>query len=120
MVTFIKSAGRKGCSEDAQDGDEHGVNDEQNYIQALGADTTEGEWLISYLAKLKYISCVPLVSCPVCPCFLILMIKICIYILYIYTPNSIKDGLHYSIPIFSGIIPLCYSHSLIALISFLR
>ncbi|XP_028283056.1 origin recognition complex subunit 2 [Parambassis ranga] len=43
MVTFKKSAGRKGCSEDEQDGDENGVSNEQNYIQALGADTTEDE-----------------------------------------------------------------------------
>lgn len=44
MVKFKSPAGRRGCREDADhDGDENGVHDEQNYVQALGADNAEGE-----------------------------------------------------------------------------
>uniref|UniRef100_A0A3Q0RMB7 Origin recognition complex subunit 2 n=1 Tax=Amphilophus citrinellus TaxID=61819 RepID=A0A3Q0RMB7_AMPCI len=44
MVKFKSPAGRRGCREDADpDEDENGVHDEQNYVQALGADNAEGE-----------------------------------------------------------------------------
>ncbi|XP_030608147.1 origin recognition complex subunit 2 [Archocentrus centrarchus] len=42
MVKFKSPAGRRGCREDADpDEDENGVHDEQNYVQALGADNAE-------------------------------------------------------------------------------
>lgn len=44
MVKFKSPAGRRGCREDAEhDGDENGVHDEQDYVQALGTDNAEGE-----------------------------------------------------------------------------
>ncbi len=44
MVTFRSSAGRRAREEAQHDGDENGLLDEQNYVQALGTDNTEGEW----------------------------------------------------------------------------
>ncbi|XP_063317750.1 origin recognition complex subunit 2 [Pelmatolapia mariae] len=42
MVKFKSPAGRRGCGEDAEhDGDENGVHDEQDYVQALGTDNAE-------------------------------------------------------------------------------
>ncbi|GAA6222425.1 origin recognition complex subunit 2 [Lates japonicus] len=41
MVTFKSPAGRRAREEAEDDGDENGVFDEQNYIQALGTDNTE-------------------------------------------------------------------------------
>lgn len=44
MVKFKSPAGRRGCREDAEhDGDENGVHDQQDYVQALGTDNAEGE-----------------------------------------------------------------------------
>lgn len=43
MVTFKSPAGRRAREEAEHDGDENGLLDEQNYIQALGTDYTEGE-----------------------------------------------------------------------------
>lgn len=43
MVTFKGSAGRRAREEADRDGDETGVLDEQNYVQALGADHAGGE-----------------------------------------------------------------------------
>lgn len=43
MVQFKRPAGLQGCREDADlNPDENGVFDEQNYIQALGTENTEG------------------------------------------------------------------------------
>ena len=44
MVTFKSPAGRRPRVEEEDDEDENEVFDEQNYIHALGADNTEGEW----------------------------------------------------------------------------
>uniref|UniRef100_A0A671YM97 Origin recognition complex subunit 2 n=1 Tax=Sparus aurata TaxID=8175 RepID=A0A671YM97_SPAAU len=41
MVTFKSPAGRRAREEAEHDGDENGLLDEQNYIQALGTDYTE-------------------------------------------------------------------------------
>ncbi len=43
MVTFKSPAGRRAREEAEHDGDENGHLDEQNYVQALGIDNTEGE-----------------------------------------------------------------------------
>lgn len=44
MVKFKSPAGRRGTKEDSDNGgDESAFLDEQNYIQALGTDNTEGE-----------------------------------------------------------------------------
>lgn len=43
MVKFKGSAGRRAREDAEHDGDENGVLDEQNYVQALGADNAEGE-----------------------------------------------------------------------------
>lgn len=43
MVTFKSPAGRRAREHGEQEGDENDVFDEQNYIQALGTDNTEGE-----------------------------------------------------------------------------
>lgn len=42
MVTFKSPAGRRGCLEEEEQ-EEDEVFDEQNYIQALGADNATGE-----------------------------------------------------------------------------
>lgn len=47
MVRLKSPPGRR---DREQDGDENGFLDEQNYIQALGADSMEGKWSIVWLA----------------------------------------------------------------------
>lgn len=43
MVTFKSPAGRRAREGAGHDEDENGLLDEQNYVQALGTDNTEGE-----------------------------------------------------------------------------
>lgn len=43
MVTLRSPAGRRARGETEHDGDENGLLDEQNYVQALGTDNIEGE-----------------------------------------------------------------------------
>ncbi|XP_030259626.1 origin recognition complex subunit 2 isoform X2 [Sparus aurata] len=50
MVTFKSPAGRRAREEAEHDGDENGLLDEQNYIQALGTDYTEDEEGMSRVA----------------------------------------------------------------------
>lgn len=43
MVTLKCPAGRRARKDTEHDGDESGLLDEQNYVQALGTDNIEGE-----------------------------------------------------------------------------
>lgn len=48
MVTFKSPAGRRAREDAEHDGDENGVFAEQNYIQALGTENTEGELVMCH------------------------------------------------------------------------
>lgn len=49
MVTLKCPAGRRAREDTEHDGDENGLLDEQNYVQALGTDNMEGDTCLQAL-----------------------------------------------------------------------